>query len=648
MFDDRNSGLAGVATDASLISMLAGMKPDARQRYAAEHSDDINVVIMAKLVSDVANKLDVAQKGNQGAPAPTVLSQTLAAINPQSAQGMPPQGMPPQGMPPQGMPPQGMPPQGMPPPQQAPQPAMPPPQMAADGGYMDSRLPEHRGIGALPERSLSNMADGGIVGYAGGGTPKGDRQPSFDEALDVEGVQDARQRAFLKALYGQESESGANTTTSNQGAVGHMQIKPDTFAGVADPDMDINNPFDNMRAGIRYGTQGYKAAKGDPVLAGAYYYGGPGGLQALAAGEVRTDSKNSKAPNTRQYGQQIAKRMFDLLPMGSAQAATTAPAAPAEDVPSIYSGPGFTPEGLEALGQRLDVIREARAKAKPQSLRDRNKDPDAAQRFEALQNLNKQSQQEYERYAAGLGLDKPAFAAQAAGGKGVGATTLPEVQKVAREAAASDIARQEAAGMEPAPPMAQENFRKLEREPSEQLTPKIKEEAVDAATKAIMASPEPDRLKGFGYEDLLMFGLQLMAGKSQYALQNVGEAGVAALAAKQAREKVEYDRRKTEAEIKGTEAMAKYHTAAANRYTLEDKPTAQYLKAVDAELVKLVAPNNMPYHMASPAEKQRREQEARDRVLRTYSPRYPELADTMGGSGSPLDLTKWGNPVKTK
>ena len=61
MFDDRNSGLAGVATDASLLSMLAGMKPDARQRYAAEHSDDINVVIMAKLVSDVANKLDVAQ-----------------------------------------------------------------------------------------------------------------------------------------------------------------------------------------------------------------------------------------------------------------------------------------------------------------------------------------------------------------------------------------------------------------------------------------------------------------------------------------------------------------------------------------------------------------------------------------------------------
>ena len=161
------------------------------------------------------------------------------------------------------------------------------------------------------------------------------------------------------------------------------------------------------------------------------------------------------------------------------------------------------------------------------------------------------------------------------------------------------------------------------------ITPEIKNEAVAAAKAEI---PKEDR-KGFGYEDLMMFGLQLMAGKSQYALQNVGEAGVAALAAKQAREKVEYDRRKTEAEIKGTEALAKYHTAAANRYTLEDKPTAQYLKAVDAELAKLVAPNNMPYQMAAPAEKQRMEQEARDRVLRTYSARYPELADTMGGGG---------------
>jgi hypothetical protein len=632
MFDDRIGNLQ---------KMLARMGPEGRQKYAADHADDPIAVSMALFVNNIAKELKEGKQGEPDMPPPVVQQAIQSMTQPQMPQGMPPQGgPPPQGMPPQG-PPQGMPPpqqapQGVPPPQQAPQ-GVPPPQgqtqMAADGGYMDSRLPEDMGIGALPERSLSNMADGGIVGYAGGGTPKGDRQPSFDEALDVEGVQDARQRAFLKALYGQESASGANTTTSNQGAVGHMQIKPDTFAGVADPDMDINNPFDNMRAGIRYGTQGYKAAKGDPVLAGAYYYGGPGGLQALAAGKVRTDSKNPQAPDTRQYGEQIAKRMFDLLPMGSAQAATAAPAAPAEDAPSIYSGPGFTPEGLEALGQRLDVIREARAKAKPQSLRDRKTDPDAAQRFEALQNLNKQSQQEYERYAEGLGLNKPAFAAPAAGGKSVGATTLPEVQKVAREAAASDIARQENGDREP---YSTGEYQGKSGNPDQDigpLTPAIKKAAVAEATKAIMASPEPDRLKGFGYEDLLMFGLQLMAGKSQYALQNVGEAGVATLTAKQARAKAAADDRKEAAMARYYEKYGNYLDSEGSRKAAEDKPQMQYQKAIDNAIAKLAATPEYKF-AKTPAEKTQMENNARETVKASFLSVYPELADTLGGTPS--------------
>ena len=144
--------------------------------------------------------------------------------------------------------------------------------------------------------------------------------------MEVEGITDPRQQAFLKALYGKESGSGADTTTSNRGAVGGMQILPGTFDGVADKDMDINNPFDNMRAGIRYGMKGYNAAGGDPVLAGAYYYGGPGGMRALEQGTARSDPENPKAPNTREYGQSIAKRMERNLPteiqMAKAQAAS--------------------------------------------------------------------------------------------------------------------------------------------------------------------------------------------------------------------------------------------------------------------------------------------------------------------------------------
>jgi len=319
MFDDRIGNLQ---------KMLARMGPEGRQRYAADHADDPIAVSMALFVNNIAKELKEGKRGEPEIQTP-VVQQAIQAMNqPRMPQGMPPQGMPPQGQP--------QAPQGMPPPQGQ-------TQMAADGGYMDSRLPEEMGIGALPERSLSNMADGGIVGYAAGGS-KGKKLPSFNDALNVEGITDPRQQAFLKALYGQESSSGANTTTSNQGAVGHMQIKPGTFKQVADKGMDINNAFDNMRAGIRYGMQGYRAAGGDPVLAGAYYYGGPGGMEALVKGEVRTDPKNPKAPNTLEYGKSIAQRMTALLPIGTAQAETPPSAA----APATKSA---TTADLQALRQ---------------------------------------------------------------------------------------------------------------------------------------------------------------------------------------------------------------------------------------------------------------------------------------------------------
>jgi hypothetical protein len=406
-------------------------------------------------------------------------------------------------------------------------------------------------------------------------------------------------------------------------------------------------------------------------------------MQALAAGEVRTDSKNPKAPNTRQYGQQIAKRMFDLLPMGSAQAAPAqaapaqaapaqaapaqaapaqaapaqaapaqaapaqaAPAqaapAPAEDAPSIYSGPGFTPEGLEALGQRLDVIREARSKAKPVSLRERNADPDAAKRFEALQNLNAQSQQEYERYAAGLGLDKPAFAAQSAGGKGVGTTTLPQVQAVARAAAAAAApAPEDGADTGQSETTAYRGKSGDADQDIGPLTPAIKKEAVALAKAEI---PKEER-KGFGYEDLLMFGLQLLAGKSQYALQNVGEAGVAALSAKQAREKAAIDQKKEAAMTQYYEKYGNYLDSEGSRKAAEDKPQMQYQKAIDKAIAELK--DDPQYKFAkTPAEKTQMENNARETVKASFLSVYPELAGTMKGAGPLLDLTQWGTPIK--
>lgn len=102
-------------------------------------------------------------------------------------------------------------------------------------------------------------------------------------------------------------ESGGNPdAVSNRGARGWMQVMPATFQGVADTGWDINNPYHNARAGIRYLKQGWEASGGDPALTGAYYYGGPGGMAKAKQGVAVSDPVNPQAPNTIQYGQRLA------------------------------------------------------------------------------------------------------------------------------------------------------------------------------------------------------------------------------------------------------------------------------------------------------------------------------------------------------
>jgi len=207
-------------------------------------------------------------------------------------------------------------------------------------------LPEQQGIGALPARNMQGMADGGIVGYddqepvqmmAKGGRANiyGDGMSMFDSALDQEKITNPAERAFLKAIHFQESSGKKTAKTSNRDAHGAMQVLPSTFKSVADPGMDINNPIDNMRAGIRYGRQGFRAAGGDPVLAGAFYYGGPGGMAKLKRGVIVRDPKNPNAPTTLEYGEDVKRRMQRFL--GGAQ--PPAQAQPQRPAPSFIEPP---------------------------------------------------------------------------------------------------------------------------------------------------------------------------------------------------------------------------------------------------------------------------------------------------------------------
>ena len=130
----------------------------------------------------------------------------------------------------------------------------------------------------------------------------------IEHAISAEGVS-PQVADIARSIYHQESSSGKNTTTSNAGAVGGMQIIPDTFNRMADKGWSIDNPDHNARAGVRYISMLNDKAGGDPALTAAGYYGGEGAIKKAQQGIAVSDPKNPNAPNTLQYGQQVASRI---------------------------------------------------------------------------------------------------------------------------------------------------------------------------------------------------------------------------------------------------------------------------------------------------------------------------------------------------
>lgn len=182
-------------------------------------------------------------------------------------------------------------------------------------------------------------------------------QSPLEVALQAEGLQDHPVANIARSVYQQESSSGRNTQTSNAGAMGGMQVRPNTFQEVADPGWSQADPVHNARAGVRYLMQGYEKSGGDPALTGAYYYGGPTGLAKAQQGIAVRDPRNPNAPTTLEYGQQVANR---LPTQNSAPAAAPAPSgqmpwemqwgAPAAPT---QGGSGTASDFVSALGHNV-------------------------------------------------------------------------------------------------------------------------------------------------------------------------------------------------------------------------------------------------------------------------------------------------------
>ena len=200
----------------------------------------------------------------------------------------------------------------------------------------------------------------------------------FEAALSAEGVTGTL-ADVARSIYMQESGGGRNTKTSNAGAVGGMQIIPSTFKSVADKDWDISDPMHNARAGIRYLSQLNKQSGGDPALTAAGYYGGPGGMEKARRGIAVSDPRNPNAPNTLQYGQQVAARLGKTpAPAATKPVIQTAQAAlPASVEVPVEAAPPVVAQGVaeaaavpDAWQAFLDRVREAKTADQPVQVAD--------------------------------------------------------------------------------------------------------------------------------------------------------------------------------------------------------------------------------------------------------------------------------------
>ena len=143
----------------------------------------------------------------------------------------------------------------------------------------------------------------------------------------------------------------------------------------------------------------------------------------------------------------------------------------------------------------------------------------------------------------------------------VGKTILqhPDIDRM-REANKAKTEKAKVASYDPnnMVPISPDEFGSAVGIPEPALPKAVEKDVVEAAKEA---TPAKER-KGFNNDDLLTLGLSLLANKSPNFMTALGEAGLATVAGKKEREKIERE----EAKLKGSEELQKAQSRQYNAY----------------------------------------------------------------------------------
>ena len=170
-------------------------------------------------------------------------------------------------------------------------------------------------------------------------TQKKKVENNLDKILESEGA--SHLKDVVSALYGQESGSGANPATSTDGARGHMQIMPATFAQLSRPGESIDRPEDNLRVGVRLIKQLGDKFGNDPARIAVGYFSGEDNVNPRGDTPYKRNPADGNGKRVSGYVQDVLGRLV--------------PSAQAQDGMSVarqIAGGGAATDGL-ALAQEI-------------------------------------------------------------------------------------------------------------------------------------------------------------------------------------------------------------------------------------------------------------------------------------------------------
>jgi soluble lytic murein transglycosylase-like protein len=453
-------------------------------------------------------------------------------------------------------------------------------------------MPENTGIGALPAQNLTKMADGGITGYADGGAP--DYTPDVYKRYAMQQAQkigiDPR---FADSIF--QIESGYKPTAqSPTGPVGIGQLTSATAKAYGLDPSQRSDGFKNIDASLSYLKDLSGKYGSDPGKVAIAYNQGEGYLNNHLKANNGQINYDALKPEPKGYLDKLTN-MF-ISPAQAEQVPGITP-----NTPQPSNAPTYTPEGVEAIGQRLDQARADLRNMRGQGIVQRQKDPNAAVNYQNAQDLVSNLQRTYEEGMASAhpDLTKAAMIGNPANPQGslrVLPATTPYVQQVAQQTAAPDIARQNAiTPTAPASNVAGPGEpgwgMDLGQEPVS--TDPLKGTPTAPSTSDIANTVTSGSKGGRDWNDFLLnLGLGLMAGKSPYALQNLGEAGIGALRQEQEQKKMDLEQRKQDALEALQKQQGQYYGAYAEAIKRGAKEKNTQL-AVDEMINKELAANKM-------------------------------------------------------